>query len=67
MKEPRYRLIGVPGVEWRVINRANGGGGFDLPAIHIYKIWGGQMHEIEAMGVVEPYMSRTGWEAARGN
>ena len=33
-----------------------------LPAIHIYKIWGGQMHEIEAMGIVLPYMSPTGWE-----
>jgi hypothetical protein len=62
MKEPRYRLIGVPGQEYRVINRANGGGGFDLPAIHIYKVWGGKIHEIEAMGVVEPYMSPTGWE-----
>ena len=23
---------------------------FDLPAMHIYKVWGGQIHEIEAMG-----------------
>jgi hypothetical protein len=62
MKEPRYRLIGVPGQEYRVINRANGGGGFDQPAIHLYKVWGGKILEIEAMGVVEPYMSPTGWE-----
>jgi hypothetical protein len=61
MKEERYRLLGVPGTEYRVI-RASTGAGFDMPAIHIYKIWGGQMHEIEAIGIVTPYMSPTGWE-----
>jgi hypothetical protein len=61
MKEERYRLIGVPGTEYRVI-RASTGAGFDMPAIHIYKVWGGQMHEIEAIGIVMPYMSPTGWE-----
>ena len=35
---------------------------FDLPAMHIYKIWGGQIHEIEAMGFSAPYNSATGWE-----
>jgi hypothetical protein len=35
---------------------------FDLPALHIYKIWGGQIHEIEAMGFMAPYDSPTGWE-----
>ena len=61
MKEERYKLIGVPGTEYREI-RASTGAGFDMPAIHIYKVWGGQMHEIEAMGIVLPYMSPTGWE-----
>ncbi|OYX10133.1 MAG: hypothetical protein B7Z08_01905, partial [Sphingomonadales bacterium 32-68-7] len=61
MKEERYRLLGVPGTEYRVI-RASTGAGFDMPAIHIYKVWGGQMHEIEAIGIVLPYMSPTGWE-----
>ena len=61
MKEPSYRLIGVPGSESRTI-RTSTGGGFDMPAIHIYKVWGGQMHEIEAIGIVLPYMSPTGWE-----
>lgn len=61
MKEERYRLIGVPGQEYRTI-RASTGAGFDMPAIHIYKVWGGQMHEIEAIGIVTPYMSPTGWE-----
>ncbi len=35
---------------------------FDLPAAHVYKITDGQIHEIEAMGFVAPYMSPTGWE-----
>ncbi|KRA82719.1 hypothetical protein [Altererythrobacter sp. Root672] len=61
MKEERYRLLGVPGTEYRVI-RASTGAGFDMPAIHIYKVWGGQMHEIEAIGIVTPYMSPSGWE-----
>lgn len=61
MKEEKYRLLGVPGTEYRVI-RASTGAGFDMPAIHIYKVWGGQMHEIEAMGIVVPYMTPTGWE-----
>jgi hypothetical protein len=35
---------------------------FDLPAMHIFKIWGGQIHEIEAIGILVPYHSRSGWE-----
>lgn len=35
---------------------------FDLPALHVYKIWGGQIHEIEAMGFMAPYNAPTGWE-----
>jgi hypothetical protein len=61
MKEERYPLIGVPFAEYRTI-RASTGAGFDMPAIHVYKVWGGQMHEIEAVGIVVPYMSPTGWE-----
>jgi hypothetical protein len=36
---------------------------FDLPAAHIFKIQGGKIHEIEAMGFVAPYNSKTGWES----
>jgi hypothetical protein len=32
-----------------------------MPALHIFKIWGGQIHEIEAAGVTVPYNSPTGW------
>jgi hypothetical protein len=35
---------------------------FDMPAMHIFKIWGGQLHEIEAIGISLPYNSPTGWE-----
>lgn len=36
---------------------------FDLPAAHVFKIGAdGRMHEIEAMGFMAPYQSRTGWE-----
>jgi hypothetical protein len=35
---------------------------FDMPAMHIFKIWGGQIHEIEAIGISLPYNSPTGWE-----
>ena len=48
----------MPGLEtWEV-----GFDAFDLPAAHIYKISGGQIHEVEAMGFRAPYNSPTGWE-----
>ena len=53
-----FRVYGVPGQTTRTMNNQP----FDLPAIHIYKIWGGKIHEIEAIGIVIPYMSPTGWE-----
>jgi len=34
---------------------------FDLPAMHIFKIRGGKIYEIEAMGFMTPYMSPSGW------
>jgi hypothetical protein len=34
---------------------------FDLEAAHIFKISGGKIHEIEAMGFVLPLYSRNGW------
>jgi hypothetical protein len=35
---------------------------YDLPAAHIFKITGGQIHEVEAIGIFVPYTSATGWE-----
>jgi hypothetical protein len=34
---------------------------FDLPAMHIFKIRGGKIYDIEAMGFMAPYMSPSGW------
>lgn len=35
---------------------------YDLPAAHIFKITGGYIHEVEAIGIFIPYNSPTGWE-----
>ena len=57
MAQKTLRIVGVPGIEtWEVPFDA-----FDLPAAHIYKIRGGQIHEIEALGFRAPYNSPTGW------
>jgi hypothetical protein len=34
---------------------------FDLEAAHIFKIRGGRLHEIEAMGFMLPLYSKNGW------
>jgi hypothetical protein len=36
---------------------------FDLEAAHIFKIWGGKIHEIEAMGFSLPLYSKNGWNS----
>jgi hypothetical protein len=33
-----------------------------MPALHLFKVWGGQIHEIEAIGITTDYNSPTGWE-----
>lgn len=35
---------------------------YDLPAAHIFKITGGEIHEVEAVGFFTDYDSPTGWE-----
>lgn len=47
-------LVGVPWFDKRDMRRFNA---FDMPAIHVYKVWGGAIHEIEALGIVMPYRS----------
>jgi hypothetical protein len=59
MTEKDYRIIGVPGQPVRHMEVQP----FDMPAMHIYKIWGGEIHEIEAVGIVSPYNSPNGWES----
>ncbi len=58
MEEKTLKIVGVPGVESVPMDFKP----FDLPAAHIYKVQGGKIHEIEAMGFTMPYNSKTGWE-----
>lgn len=50
-------IVGVPGLDTMPMDF----GPIDLEAAHIFKITGGQMHEIEAMGFTLPYNSSNGW------
>jgi hypothetical protein len=58
MTQKEYQIVNDPGREVTTMNYNP----FDLPAMHIFKVWGGQIHEIEAMGFTAPYNSPTGWE-----
>jgi len=58
MKTKDYKILNDPSRDTNKMDFAP----FDLPAMHIYKIWGGQIHEIEAMGFMAPYNSPSGWE-----
>ncbi len=58
MKQKFVTIKGVAGVEKMDLNINP----FDLPAAHIYKVRGGRIHEIEAMGFTTAYNSKTGWE-----
>jgi len=59
MVEQTVKIVGVPGVDHVDMSRLKP---VDLPAAHIFKVSGGKMHEIEAMGFTMPYNSKTGWE-----
>jgi hypothetical protein len=58
MKEDHVDIVGYPGVTSVPMKFKP----FDLPAAHIFKVSGGKIHEIEAMGFMAPYGSKTGWE-----
>jgi len=58
MKDKFVTIKGIPGVEKIDMNFDP----FDLPAAHIFKVSGGKIHEIEAMGFRADYNSPTGWE-----
>ena len=59
MTEKKFKITGNPD---RLESDMSNQKPFDMPAMHIFKIWGGQIHEIEAIGVSLPYNSPTGWE-----
>jgi hypothetical protein len=57
--EPKVMKIkGVPGIT----ERPNKWGPFDLPACHIFKIRGGKIYEIEAIGYIAKHGVKNGWE-----
>jgi hypothetical protein len=58
MDEKTLKIVGVPGVDSVDMSFKP----FDLPAAHIFKVSGGKIHEIEALGFTMPYNSKTGWE-----
>ena len=58
MEEKSLKIVGVPGVESVDMPFKP----FDLPAAHIFKVSGGRIHEIEALGFTMPYNSKTGWD-----
>ncbi|HTU66299.1 MAG TPA: hypothetical protein VMF52_10125 [Steroidobacteraceae bacterium] len=58
MDKQEIAVYGVPGVATRKLPYQP----FDLPAVHVFKIWGGKIHEIEAIGFLAPFESPTGWE-----
>ena len=59
MTQKKFRITGNPDREQSDMSNQKP---FDMPAMHIFKIWGGQLHEIEAIGIVVPLDSPTGWE-----
>jgi hypothetical protein len=52
------KIVGVPGVDSMPMTGATS----TLQAAEIFAIRNGQIHEIEAMGYMLPYGSKTGWE-----
>jgi hypothetical protein len=58
MEQKFVKIVGVPDVQKVDLDIKP----FDLPAAHIFKIQEGKIHEIEAMGFLMPYNSKTGWE-----
>jgi hypothetical protein len=52
------KIVGVPGVDALPISF----GPINMEATAVFKIRGGKIHEIEAMGFLLPYNAKTGWE-----
>jgi hypothetical protein len=59
MTQKKFKITGNPDRQEADMSKQSA---FDMPAMHIYKIWGGQIHEIEAIGIVAPFNAPTGWE-----
>jgi len=59
MNVKKFKIVNTPGREESDMSTQKP---FDMPSLHIYKIWGGQIHEIEALGIMADYNSPTGWD-----
>jgi hypothetical protein len=59
MTQKKFKITGNPNRQEADMSTQQS---FDMPALHIYKIWGGQIHEIEAIGIMAPLNAPTGWE-----
>lgn len=59
MSRGPHRMIAADGTELLWDERREP---YDLPAAHILRIAGGEIHEVEAVGVFVPFASPTGWE-----
>jgi hypothetical protein len=53
------KIVGVPGIDTMPMSF----GPNDLQAAEMFKITGGKIHEIEASGFINAYLSPTGWDA----
>jgi hypothetical protein len=58
MEKKHYPILNDPGRD--SVERSYNP--FDMISMHVYKVWGGQIHEVEAIGVFAPYNSPSGWE-----
>ena len=59
MIQKKFKILNTPGREEADMSNQQP---FDMPSLHLYKIWGGEIHEIEALGIGAEYNSPTGWE-----
>ncbi|MBN1907906.1 MAG: hypothetical protein JW927_22710 [Deltaproteobacteria bacterium] len=57
MDKKEYRLLNDPGRD-KVERKYDP---FDMMAMHIYKIWGGEIHQIDTVGVMAPFNTPSGW------
>jgi hypothetical protein len=58
MDKKKYRLLNDPDRDY-VERNFNP---FDMLAMHIFKIWGGEIHQIDTVGVMAPFNTPGGWD-----
>jgi hypothetical protein len=58
MDKKKFRLLNDPGRDSVERNFDP----FDMLAMHIFKVWGGEIHQIETVGVRAPFNTPSGWE-----